>query len=155
MSDELLVCVDIVIERDSCHKSKVGCRTMHIRILLTKSRDVKWWMKDVEKQPTEGNQVGLNMNRKTKYTGPRTHKANWVGKVDQRTPYLTLARSTNHITLATWHTPTVEEKTHRDSRKTYTMAHARMGPYQRSSQPFSGHLNPISWQRRQYKKPMG
>ena len=31
---------------------------------------------------------------------PRTHKANWVGKVDQRMLYLTLEKSANRISLA-------------------------------------------------------
>lgn len=48
MANELLICVDIIIiERDSYHifMSVFG----YIQILLTKSRDVKWWMKDIEK----------------------------------------------------------------------------------------------------------
>ena len=59
-------------------------------ILLTKSRDVKGWMKDIEKQPDRSQFKG---DREKKHS-PRTYKANWVGKVDKRTLYLTLEKST-------------------------------------------------------------
>ena len=52
-------------------------------------------MKDIEEQPKWKENLDV-----THRLSLRTHKANWVGKVDKRTLYLTFEKSTNHISLA-------------------------------------------------------
>ena len=111
-------------------------------ILLTKSRDVKGWMKDIEKQPDRSQFKG---DRKKKNTVQELTKQTGSAKLTTgRYIWLWKNLHTIHIYISHLRTHSVEKKTRRNSYKTYTKDHEQKGPYQRSSQLSSGHSDPGS-----------